>query len=289
MKKFHQALLFAGAVTFTLTACGNDTNSLADAGESYSPENPVHVKVGITGTDSPEWDEISEIAAEEGIELEIVRFSDYTQPNQALADGSIDINAFQTVSFFDNFKEEHNLDLTAIGSTVLAPMGLYSDKYESVEDIPDGADITIDKEVTNQARNLMLLAEAGLIELEDDFGVTSGLNQIKANPKNLNLTEIAPATAPRIMQDVDAAVINNGFAVDAGLSPTDDAIYREDETATPYINIIAAQTEEQDNPVLLRLVELYQSEEIEQLIIEEHKGARIPTFISLEELNSYPK
>ncbi|UTR06868.1 MetQ/NlpA family ABC transporter substrate-binding protein [Alkalihalobacillus sp. LMS6] len=289
MKKIHQAFLIAGATTFTLAACGNDTSTLADVGDDYSPENPVDVKVGITGSDSPEWDHVAKLAEEEGIDVEIVRFSDYVQPNQALADGSIDINAFQTVSFFDNFREEHDLDLAAIGSTVLAPMGLYSDKYDNVDDIPDGAEITIDREITNQARNLMLLAEAGLLELEDDFGVTSGLDQIKDNPKELTLIEIAPANAPRLMQDVDASVINNGFAVDAGLSPAEDAIFREDETATPYINIIAAQTKDQDNPVLQRLVELYQSEDVENVILEEHKGARIPTAISLDELNSYPR
>lgn len=273
----------------TLSACGQNATSLADAGDSYSKEDPVNVKVGISGTDSPEWDYIAEIAAEEGIEVEIVRFNDYVQPNQALADGEIDANAFQTVSYFDHFIEEHNQDLSAIGSTVLAPMGLYSSKYESVDDIPDGAEITIDQEVTNQARNLMLLQEAGLLVLDDDFGVTSGQDQILDNPKNIQLTEIVAGNAPRIMEDVDASVINNGIAVDANLSPTDDSIARESETATPYINIIAAQTADADNPILQRLVEIYQSDEVAEFIVDEHDGARIPTAISLEQLNSYPR
>ncbi|MEY8749375.1 MetQ/NlpA family ABC transporter substrate-binding protein [Alkalicoccobacillus gibsonii] len=269
-------LLVAGLGIAALTACG-------------SGDEEETVKIGIAGTDARQWDFISDIAKEEGINIDIVSFNDYVQPNQALADGDIDANAFQTVSYFDNFREENNLDLEAIGTTVLAPLGIYSDRYDSIEDIPDGAEILIANEVTNQARNLMLLQEAGLLELDDDFGVTSGLDKIKENPKNLKLTEIVPANAPRLMQDVDAAVINNGIAVDAGLSPTEDSLAREDETATPYINIIAARGDNADDPTLQRIVEIYQSDEVKEYIEEEYKGATIPTYISLDELNSYPR
>lgn len=269
-------LLVAGLGIAALTACG-------------SGDEEETVKIGIAGTDARQWDFISDIAKEEGINIEIVSFNDYVQPNQALADGDIDANAFQTVSYFDNFREENNLDLEAIGTTILAPLGIYSDRYDSIEDIPDGAEILIANEVTNQARNLMLLREAGLLELDDDFGITSGLDKIKDNPKNLKLTEIVPANAPRLMQDVDAAVINNGIAVDAGLSPTEDSLAREDETATPYINIIAARGDNADDPTLQRIVEIYQSDEVKEYIEEEYKGATIPTYISLDELNSYPR
>lgn len=269
-------LLVAGLGIAALTACG-------------SGDEEETVKIGIAGTDARQWDFISDIAKEEGINIDIVSFNDYVQPNQALADGDIDANAFQTVSYFDNFREENNLDLEAIGTTVLAPLGIYSDRYDSIEDIPDGAEILIANEVTNQARNLMLLQEAGLLELDDDFGVTSGLDKIKENPKNLKLTEIVPANAPRLMQDVDAAVINNGIAVDAGLSPTEDSLAREDETATPYINIILARGDNADDPTLQRIVEIYQSDEVKEYIEEEYKGATIPTYISLDELNSYPR
>ncbi|PAD16431.1 MetQ/NlpA family ABC transporter substrate-binding protein [Shouchella clausii] len=288
MKKTVTTASLSILAAFALTACNAGADSL-DETTDYSPDNPVSVKIGVTGTDTPQWDFIADIAAEEGIEIEIVRFNDYVQPNQALADGEIDANAFQTISYFDHFIEEHNLDLTAIGSTVLAPMGLYSTKYDSVDDIPDGAEITIDKEATNQARNLMLLQEAGLLELEDDFGVTSGVDQIKNNPKNIKLTEIVAGNAPRLMEDVDAALINNGIAVDAGLVPPEDAIALESETATPYINIIAARSEDADNPVLQRIVDIYQSDEVKTFIEEEYAGATIPTYISLDELNSYPR
>ncbi|TSB47634.1 MetQ/NlpA family ABC transporter substrate-binding protein [Alkalicoccobacillus porphyridii] len=283
-------LIVAGLGVLALTACGqgNDDSTSGDT-EGFSKDNPVDVRIGISGTDSRQWDFISEKAVEEGINIDIVSFNDYVQPNQALADGDIDANAFQTVSYFDNFREEQGLDLEAIGTTILAPLGVYSDRYDSVDDIPDGAEILIANEVTNQARNLMLLQEAGLIELEDDFGITSGLDQIADNPKNLKLTEVVPANAPRLMQDVDAAVINNGIAVDAGLSPTEDSLAREDETATPYINIIAARTDNADDPALQRLVEIYQSDEVKEFIEEEYQGATIPTYISLEELNNYPR
>ncbi|MFB4161300.1 MetQ/NlpA family ABC transporter substrate-binding protein [Geomicrobium sp. JSM 1781026] len=284
-------LKFVG-VTFTaaaLVACGDDEQSQTEAG-AFSPDDPVTVKIGVSGTDTPQWDYIAELAEEEGIEIDLIRFSDYVQPNIALAEEEIDANAFQTVSYFDNFKEEHGFDhLEAIAATVLAPLGLYSDEYERVEDIPEGAEIAIANEVTNQARNLMLLEEAGLLELEDDFGVTSGLDDIKENPLNLTLTPVQPANAPRIMADIDAAIINNGIAVDAGLSPPDDAIAIEDETATPYINIIAAREDNADDPALQKIIDIYQSEEVEQFILDEYEGASIPTFISVEELLNYPK
>lgn len=283
-------LVVTGLGLLALTACGQGNDDSANgSSEGFSPDNPVDVRLGIAGTDARQWDYITELAEEEGINIEIVSFNDYVQPNQALADGDIDANAFQTVSYFDNFREEQNLELEAIGTTILAPLGVYSDQYESIEDIPDGAEVLIANEVTNQARNLMLLQEAGLLVLEDDFGITSGLDQIKENPKNLKLTEVVPANAPRLMQDVDAAVINNGIAVDAGLSPTEDSLAREDETATPYINIIAARSDNADDPALQRIVEIYQSDEVKEFIEEEYQGAQIPTYITLDELNSYPR
>ncbi|WP_059105965.1 MetQ/NlpA family ABC transporter substrate-binding protein [Shouchella shacheensis] len=289
MKK-HFAFFVSAFVSIPLlVACGSNSDDQASGDGEFSPDDPVDVTIGVTGTDTPQWDYISELAAEEGINITIQRFNDYVQPNLALDEGELDANAFQTVSYFDNFVEEHHLSVEAIGSTVIAPMGLYSDRYESVEDIPDGAEITIDQEVTNQARNLMLLEQAGLLELDEDFGVTSGVDQITNNPKNIQLTQISAGNAPRVMQDVDASVINNGFAVDAGLIPVEDAIYLEDETATPYINIIAAQSDNTGNPALQRIVEIYQSDEVARFIEEEYQGAQIPTAVSLEELNSYPR
>lgn len=139
------------------------------------------VKVGISGSDTTVWDFVSEKAKEEGINVETVRFSDYVQPNLALAEGELDANAFQTVSYFDSFIEEHGLDLAPIATTVIAPMGLYSEKYDSPEEMPDGATIALPKEATNMGRGLLLLQEAGLIELEEDFDGNGSLDKIVEN------------------------------------------------------------------------------------------------------------
>lgn len=263
------SLITAGTI---LTACGSDDDT---------------VTVGVNGSGVPVWEYMKEKAAEEDITIDIVEFADYVRPNQALADGEIDINAFQTVSYFDHFKEQHNLDLVPIGATYLAPMGLYSDKHESPEDIPEGATITIDQEETNQGRALLLLEEAGLIGLADDFEGVGGPEYITENPLGLEFEQIQAAHAPRALPDVDAAVINNGVAREAGFSPLEDAIYIEGATADPYINIIAAQAERQDDETLLRVVELYQQEDVENYLLEAYNQALVPMFVSLEELQDY--
>jgi|SRR5699024_8077402 len=242
------------------------------------------VKVGISGSDTSVWDFVKEKAEEEGIDIEIVRFSDYVQPNLALAEGEIDLNAFQTISYFDAFIEEHDLDLVPIATTVLAPMGLYSEKYESLEELPDGATIAIANEATNMGRGLLLLEEAGLITLDDDFDGIGAEDKIIDNPKNIKLEPLVAGQTPRVLPDVDASIINNGIAVDAGLYPLEDAIYHEDETATPYLNIIAAQAEDKDDEVYQKIVDIYQTEAVEDFIIEDSHGNSIPTFVPLSDI-----
>jgi D-methionine transport system substrate-binding protein len=242
------------------------------------------VKLGVSGTDTRIWDFVAKKAEKEGINIEIVSFSDYVAPNTALAEGEIDVNAFQTVAYFDVFIKEHNLDLVPIATTVLAPMGIYSEKYKDVKDIPDGAKIALPNDASNQGRALLLLQEAGLIKLPKDFNPNGDLTQIKENPKNIEFVPVVPAQTPRALPDVAASVINNGIAGDAGLSPLEDAIFVESETATPYLNIIAVQAKDKDNKTYKRLAELYQSEDTAEFIEKEYKGNMIPTFVPLSNI-----
>ncbi|MDQ1000706.1 D-methionine transport system substrate-binding protein [Neobacillus niacini] len=242
------------------------------------------VKLGVSGTDTRIWDFVAKKAEKEGINIEIVSFSDYVAPNTALAEGEIDVNAFQTVAYFDVFIKEHNLDLVPIATTVLAPMGIYSEKYKDVKDIPDGAKIALPNDASNQGRALLLLQEAGLIELPKDFDPNGDLTQIKENPKNIEFVSVVPAQTPRALPDVAASVINNGIAGDAGLSPLEDAIFVESETATPYLNIIAVQAKDKDNKTYKRIAELYQSEDTAEFIEKEYKGNMIPTFVPLSNI-----
>ncbi|QKY68637.1 MetQ/NlpA family ABC transporter substrate-binding protein [Lentibacillus sp. CBA3610] len=263
-------LVYLTGLTVMISAC------------SVSGESTV--KVGISGSDTTVWDFVAEKAKEQGINVEIVRFSDYVQPNLALAEGELDANAFQTVSYFDAFIEEHNLDLAPIATTVIAPMGLYSEKYESPEELPDGATIALPKEATNMGRGLLLLQDAGLIELEEDFDGNGSLDKIVENPKNLQFETLVAAQTPRVLPDVAASIVNNGIAVDAGFSPLNDSIFHENETATPYINIIAVNEEDKDDEVLQQLADIYQSEDVKEVIEEEYEGNQIPTFVPLEEI-----
>lgn len=266
------AILFSLLITLiSISACS-------------SSEASSTVKVGISGSDTTIWDYVAEKAKEEGINVEIVRFSDYVQPNLALAEGEIDANAFQTVSYFDAFIKEHDLDLTPIATTVIAPMGLYSEKHGTPEDIPKGGTIALAKEATNMGRGLSLLQDAGLIKLAEDFDGNGALDKIIDNPKNLQFELLVAGQTPRVLPDVDASIINNGIAVDAGLRPLKDAIYHEDETATAYINIIAVQEKNKDDRVLTKLAEIYQTEDVAKFIERERDGNSIPTFVPLSEI-----
>ncbi|API92240.1 lipoprotein [Virgibacillus pantothenticus] len=249
-----------------------------------SSEASSTVKVGISGSDTSIWDYVAEKAKKEGINVEIVRFSDYVQPNLALAEGEIDANAFQTVSYFDAFIKEHDLDLTPIATTVIAPMGLYSEKHDKPEDIPKGGTIALAKEATNMGRGLLLLQDAGLIKLADDFDGNGSLDKIVENPKNLQFELLVAGQTPRVLPDVDASIINNGIAVDAGLSPLADSIFHEDETATPYINIIAVQEKDKNDKVLKKLADIYQTDDVAKFIEKERDGNSIPTFVPLSEI-----
>lgn len=264
---------------FTLILSGCSGDSASGSGEKET------VKVGVNGSGVPIWEYMKEKAAKEGIEIEIVEFADYVRPNQALADGDIDLNAFQTISYFDSFVEEHNLDLVPIGSTIIAPMGIYSEKYKSVDDLPNGSKVALPQEATNMGRALLLLQEAGLIQLKEGFDQSQGLDAIKENPKNLEFTPVVAAQTPRVLPDVAASIINNGVAVEAGLVPVDDSIYIEGAESKPYINIIAAQEKDKDNKTYKKIVELYQKDDVAEHIKKTYKDSLIPTFVPVSELH----
>lgn len=258
----------------TLVGCGQSKSS------SNNSEKQV-IKLGVTGNDHKVWDNIKERLAKENIDLKIVSFSDYIRPNQALNDGEIDANAFQTVAYFETFKKDHNLDLTSIGYTVLAPMGIYSKNIKNLSELQTGSKIAIPNDASNGGRALLLLQEAGLIKLKDGSGILPTVKDIVENPKKLEIISLVATQIPRSIQDVTVACINNGVAVDAGYSPLKDSIYIEDikkESVKSYFNIIAVRTKDKDSKLLKRLVEVYQTEETKKVIQETTKGSSIPVF-----------
>lgn len=274
MKLKKLALLTLSLLAFTsvFTGCASDKDT---------PSDVTKIKLGINGTDFRIWDYVKEELAKENISLEIISFADYIQPNLALSEGEIDINSFQTNIYFDQFIADHSLDLASIGDTVFAPMGIYSDKLTDPSNITDGGSIAIPNDVTNGGRALLLLEEAGLIEVDDAAGLIPSLKDITANPKNLKITEVAANQIPRSLPDLDLGVINNGVAVDAGFKPLADSIYIEDETsenAFNYYNIFAVRASDKDNAALNRLVEIYQTDRVKELIDEVYDGAMLPVF-----------
>lgn len=263
-------IILSGVLVFLLTGC---------AGQVSKEERLV--KIGVVGEDSPQWKPIIESLAEEGVTVELISFSDYSQPNQALADGEIDLNAFQHYAYLNQDISDRGFDLSVIGETIIAPLGIYSKKISSVNEIPAGGKIAIPSDATNGGRALKLLEAAGLIKVDEAAGYTPNLDDITENPKKIEIIEVEAAQTPRLLEDVDASVINGGHAVDAGFIPKNDAIYLEEVkegSDNPYINVIVARTEDKDNEIYKKIVEAYRTDEVANIIEEEYKGSYIPTW-----------
>lgn len=246
------------------------------------------VKIGVTGVDSKVWEVVKKEAEKDGIKIEFVEFQDYTAPNNALAEGEIDLNAFQHFAFLDQFKKDHKLKLSVVGTTVFAPLGAYSKKIKDIKDVKKGDTIAIPDDVTNQARALKLLEQAGLIKLSSDFGLFGGPDKIEENKLDLKIKSIDAQQTPRVLEDVAVSIINNGVAARAGLNPKDDPIYLEDadnKDVAPYINVIAAKTEDKDNKTYKKIVELYHSDLAKEALKEDTKDGEIAKNLSQDEIN----
>ena len=268
-----------------LTACGTKENT----GKNANGEKTVKVKIGVNGSDGAQWPILKEKAAKEGIEIELIEFADYTLPNNALAQGDVDLNAFQHFSFLAQYVNESGNELVPIGSTMFAPLGVYTEKISDISEIKEGDKIAIPDDPSNQARALRLLESAGLIKLTDDFGLFGDPSKIAENKLNLEIIPMVAQQTPRSLPDVTAAVINNGFAGQAGFSPGEDPIFREsvdDENIYPYVNLIAASEKEKDNKTFKRIVELYQEDDIAKAVEEDTKGGSYLIKLTQEEIDT---
>ncbi|WP_424236990.1 MetQ/NlpA family ABC transporter substrate-binding protein [Bhargavaea ginsengi] len=280
MKKIW-ILVIALIASLALAACGSGSSE-------ESGGDTVEVKIGVNGADGAQWPILQEKAAKEGIEIELIEFADYTLPNNALAQGDIDLNAFQHIAFLGQYVTESGNDIIPIGSTMFAPMGLYSEKISDVSELKEGDKIAIPDDPSNQARALLLLESADLITLADDFGMFGDPSKIAENKLNLDILPMTAQQTPRVLPDVDASIINNGVAGQAGFSPKEDAIFVEDETdenVHPYVNIIAARGEDKENETYKRIAELYQEEDIAEAIKEDTNDGSILVELSQDELD----
>lgn len=284
MKKFAKIAL-ALAVLVGFSACGaKDNESSKDASAETKAEDKAEgttIKIGVVG----EYNEVLEkvIARYEeatGNKVELQKFSDYSQPNEALIAGDIDLNAYQHHKFLDEFNESKGSDLISIGDTMLAPMGLYSEKIKSIDELEDGAKVAIPNDPTNGSRALFLLQEAGLIKVDGQAGDLIGVDKVTDNPKNLEIIEMDASTTPRSLEDVDIAAVNDTFALDSGLDK-EKAVFVEDpksESVKEYINLIAARKEDENNENYKEFVKYYQTEETKKDMEEITKGAWLPAW-----------
>lgn len=255
--------------------------------ELGTEENPV--QFGVVGASEPYWAVYEEAVEAEGIAIDIVDFTEYTQPNPALSEGELDINQFQHIQYLAEYNESAGDDLQPIGATAIYPLGLYSDKYDSVEDIPDGETVVVPNDTTNQARGLLVLQSAGLIALEDGGSSLSTTADIIEDESRVKVEAVDAAITVTSLPDVAAAIINNDFLGNAGLT-ADDAIAADDPsdpTALPYVNIFAVRADDVDDEVLNRLVEIYQSnQDVLDGVQESAGGTAVFATTSTEELQS---
>ncbi len=279
MKKLF-FLLTALVLTLALAGCGDNAKPAANSGSNAPAAGAkTTLKVGATPVPHAEILEIVKpLLAQQNIDLQIVEFSDYVQPNLALNDKELDANFFQHEPYLDNFVSEHKeVKLKNAGGIHIEPMGIYSKKIKQLDALPDGASIAIPNDPTNGGRSLLLLEKAGLLKLKDGAGVKATVQDIASNPKNLKFQEVEAAQVPRTLDDVDAAVINTNFAMQVNLVPTKDALFMEDKTS-PYVNIVAVREGDEKRPEIEALLKALKSKEVKDFIESKYKGAIVPAF-----------
>jgi D-methionine transport system substrate-binding protein len=275
----------------------NNNNSSDGAGAAADSDGTITeglgsaddpVKIGVVGASDPYWAEYEDAAEAEGIAIELVDFTDYAQPNPALTAGDLDLNQFQHIIYLAQYNENAGEDVTPIGATAIYPLGLYSTQYTSLDEIGDGETVAIPNDASNLARALLVLQSAGLVELADGGSPFSTLDDVLDTSK-VEVITLEAALTPTSLPDVAAAIINNDFVEDAGLS-FEDALATDDPTdpsAQPYINIFASRAEDADNEVLLRLVDIFQTTPaVTDGLIEVSGGTAVLATTPVEELQA---
>lgn len=269
-------LIIVCLVTLSLVLAGCSSKP-ADANK---PAEKKSVKVGATAIPHAEILEfIKPKLAEKGIDMEIVVFNDYVQPNLATDKGEIDANYFQHTPYLETFCADHKLNLVSIGSVHIEPMGIYSTKVKAVEDFAKGGTIAIPNDPSNAGRALSVLESAGVIKLKEGVGIKGTVQDIVENPKELEIKMIDAAQLPRVLNDpkIAGAVINTNYALEAGLNPTKDALYVESKDS-PYANIFVVKAERANDPVLKAIAKELNTEDVRKFIEEKYKGAVVPAF-----------
>lgn len=289
MKKLLLSL-FSLTLVVVLAACGNNNNttnstganapSNGDAAQANTEPATEPVKLVVGASAIPHAEILKAIAPQleaQGITLEIKEFTDYVQPNVQLAEKNLDANFFQHQPYLDDQNQKNGSDLVAVTSVHVEPFGAYSKKIKSIDELADGAKVAIPNDATNGGRALILLAKNGLISLKDDTNITSTQADITENKKNLKIIELDAAMLGRQLDEVDLALINTNYALEADLVPTEDALFIEG-TDSPYANILVARPDNKDSDAIQKLAAALTSPEAKAFIEEQYKGSIIPAF-----------
>lgn len=276
MKKF--AILLSIILLFgILAACGNSDSSKASA-EGEKKLNSKKLVIGATaGPHEQILEKVKEVAAKDGLEIQLKVFSDYIMPNTALDEGQLDANSYQHKPFLDQFNKDHKTKLVEVGKTILNPMGVYSNSFKSIKDLPKGAKVGLPNDPTNESRALAVFEEAGLIKIKKDKKATATIYDIEENKKNIEFIELDAAQIPKQLSELDAAAINTNFALAAGINPKKDSILLE-STNSPYVNYIVVREENKNDPTIKKFVKAYQSEEVKKFIEKKFGGSVIPSW-----------
>lgn len=238
------------------------------------------LKVGATAVPHAELLEfVKPTLKAQGIDLQIMEFSDYVLPNRALADKQLDANFFQHKPYLDTFNNEHRTTLVVVpnGNVHIEPFGAYSRKITRIEDLKDGATVALPNDPSNGARALLLLHAAKIIQLKDPTNLLATSKDVIDNPKNLRFVELDAAQLPRVLPEMDLALINTNYALQAGLNPSKDALLIESQDS-PYVNVVVSRSDNANAPAIAKLMEALHSEQTKQYILEHYKGAIIPAF-----------
>jgi len=236
------------------------------------------VKIGVTaGPHAQIFEQVKKVAERDGLKIQVIEFSDYVQPNAALAAGDLDANSYQHKPYLDQQIRDRGYKFVSVGATVNFPIGLYSKKVKHLKDLKEGARFGIPNDPTNGGRVLLVLQDQGLIKLRPGAGLKATPLDVVENPKKLKFVELDAAQLPRSLDDLDASAINTNYAIPAGLHPGKDAIAQEN-ARSPYVNLLAVREADQGKPWVAKLVKAYHSEEVRKFILAEFKGAVIPGF-----------
>ncbi|MFF2652385.1 MetQ/NlpA family ABC transporter substrate-binding protein [Streptomyces sp. NPDC058045] len=273
--KISAAVLAAGALTLSLTACGSGS----DSGKSGA-DGPLTV----AATPTPQGEILDyvkdHLAKKAGLDLKVKEFTDYVAPNTGVQQGEVDANYFQHKPYLDDFNKKNGTDLVPVphATVHLEPLGVYAKSVKKLTDLKSGATIAVPNDTTNEARALKLLADQGVITLKDGAGFDATPKDVTGNPKKIKFKELEAAQVPRSLQDVDAAVINGNYALEAKLSPAKDAIVAESPKGNPYGNILVVKKGDESDPRIKKLAELLTSPEVKKFIENKYDGAVIAAF-----------